>query len=385
MYRYTMRGKGLLGLLGIACVWQASGQRIGAVAPPPMPLTVVATSKERVEAESLIQAANGNESKDALRSRIRQSGFVCRERGELMFAFSPMVAASQADYNLQAIVCLLTEPKPLECPHLRTLLEQDINEQIRDTIELDERMNDALRDRPELEGVLKERRTFAPDTTFEKLLAECAPQAQLVAQVWVSMEFDPTRGAPRYELATFPLNELKLPKELLDDLKRSEVRLPPYQAWKQRDRELLFLFSRAAGSSWFSQKTTVEQAIEELDKIHEAARRRVEKLDAVIAQEVERRHGFAQRAFGFKDLPPNLQQQQMQEIHRNSPIFQWMESDKPSESALTRARFEFDIKPTLQVSFQCGERQFVFSAHVEMEQGIDSLLWRLYTPWVAPK
>lgn len=63
------------------------------------------------------------------------------------------------------------------------------------------------------------------------------------------MEFDPTRGAPRYELATFPLNELKLPKELLDDLKRSEVRLPPYQAWKQRDRELLFLFSRAAGSS----------------------------------------------------------------------------------------------------------------------------------------
>lgn len=121
-----------------------------------MPLTVVATSKERVEAESLIQAANGNESKDALRSRIRQSGFVCRERGELMFAFSPMVAASQADYNLQAIVCLLTEPKPLECPHLRTLLEQDINEQIRDTIELDERMNDALRDRPELEGVLKD-------------------------------------------------------------------------------------------------------------------------------------------------------------------------------------------------------------------------------------
>jgi len=72
MYRYTMRGKGLLGLLGIACVWQASGQRIEQSPLPPMPLTVVATSKERVEAESLIQAANGNESKDALRSRIRR-------------------------------------------------------------------------------------------------------------------------------------------------------------------------------------------------------------------------------------------------------------------------------------------------------------------------
>lgn len=354
----------LLWLFGTAWGLTAHAQTVEAPHPLLM-LTVVATSKERAEAEALIRAANGHETKDALRERIRLAGYVLREKGEYLFAFSPMVVASQARYDLQATLCLLSEQKPLDCPQLRTWLQE---------------LDAELRSHTEREQRLEDMRLFTPDMTLDKMLSECNPQIRLVAQVWASMEFDPNRGVPVYELTTFPLDGLKLPSDLLGDIGRSEVQLPPYKAWKERDKELLFLFSDAVGSSWSWQKAMMEDAIEMLDKIHEQARQQMEKLDEAIAREVERRHGFPQGAFAFKDLPPNLQSR-MQEIHRNSPVFEWVGEDKPSESALTRVRYEFDIRPTVQVSFQCGERQYLFSKHIASDSYLPT--WRLHVRMVG--
>lgn len=346
----------------------ARAQDVGDLRPPQW-LTVVATSRERAEAESLIRAANENEPKDALRDRIRQAGFVLREKGESLFAFSPLVAATQADYDLQALACLLTEQKPLECPQLRAWLSLELEAKLQHRIALEEQLVAALREqRPELADAAAARQRFTPDMTAEKFLSQCSPQVQFTARVWVAMEFDPTRGATSYELMTLPLTDLKLPSDLLNEIKRSETQLPPYEVWKKRDKEYLFLFSNEVGAEWFRQKRMMEEAVAELDKIRQSAQKRIAKLDEAVAREVERRHKLSQGKFTYNDLPASMQNQ-IREIHRRSPVFEWMEVEKPSESRLEKARYEFDFRPTIQATFECDGRKYQFTAELEPFKG----------------
>lgn len=340
--------------LGLSACFSIQAQEDERDDPYPKPLVVVATSQERPTAQSLVEAANKGESEGALRDRIVSARFVFRKRGALLFAFSPMVVATQADYDLQALTCLLTTQKPMECPTLRSWLENAMRRRLEHLIELEEMDRSAGIIRPD---------GFTPDITPEKLITECNPSVQFVADIWVTTEFTPVRGAPRYRLVSVPLTGWQPPQTLLRELQQTVAELPPYKAWRERENEYLFLMSNmVTGELRF---TMLETALEMLRELHAAAEKRVQRLKDVIAPEVRNRSGIPRGTFAFKDLPPEVQQK-MREIHRQSPIFEWMKEEKPPEDALTRARFEFEIVPLIRTTFNCPDTEHRYWFSVEI-------------------
>lgn len=330
--------------LGLSACLSVQAQEDEGDHPYPKPLVVVTTTQERLTAQSFIEAANKGESEGALRDRIVSARFVFRKRGALLFAFSPMVVVTQADYDLQALTCLLTTQKPMECPTLRSWLENAMRKRLEHLIELEEmdRSAEIIR----LDG-------FTPDMTPEKLVTECNPSVQFVADIWVTTEFTPVRGTPRYRLASVPLTGWQPPQTLLRELQQTVAELPSYKAWRERENEYLFLMSDVVTGELRS--TMLKTATEMLRELHAAAEKRVQRLKDVIAQEVQRRSGIPRGTFVFKDLPPEMQQK-MREIHRQSPIFEWMKEEKPPEDALTRTRFEFEITPLIRTTFDCPDK-----------------------------